>query len=433
MEKTRSSIGPGGSAEALHSKARSETGGGETRRVRRAVPIVIGIFVLTRVMAVIVAYAAPQHRDRPQFDWWSDNPLMRWDAGHYLTILTRGYSKTINDTTAFFPLYPIVARPVWWALEWMRGERRSGAGAGIENAEWALVIVSHAASLGAVLIFFSWCRSLAGDAGAVRAAALLCAFPTAMYFSVGYADGLFLLCVALMLWFVHRDRVWLAALACAAATAARPTGIVASGVLMLLAWPRDESTGRRGGFVGWAAIGVVSISGLLAHATYLWTYYGRPDAYFAAQKTWEIANSSERSWFKLLTLQPVLEPAVKPIKYALRGEWGKLADGRNWNRLINVLMLSVAVVGLRRPGPIPRPALLLTILVFLMAYLDDPFTGGRMLGIARYHLIGLPCFLWLALRPCWERWRATFGALVAVLLVLQCVYMAGYVDWILVS
>lgn len=423
---------------------------GKSRQSRSRLGLAISVFLLTRVVVVAVALFAPQHRDRPQFSWWPANPLIRWDAGHYWGILVNGYPPKINDTTAFFPLYPLTAWPIWKTIQtidrWTTGHDYAGARDLPRNAfasELALVLDSHFLALAAMIVFYRWCAKLAGDAAALRACALLSAFPTSMYFSVGYAEGLFVLCVALALWWVSADRPWLACLACAAATATRPTGIVLAAVILLMILGNEMS---RGGVAlralysmparSWARLyvmGCVSIGGLALHTWYLGHFYGRYDAYFESQKGWAPAENEERTWSRALTLQPVLEPACKPIKYAVRGQFDKLADARSWNLLVNLIMVVLAVCGLKKPGVIPRAAYLLTILVFLLAYQDDPFSGGRLLGIARYHLIGLPVFLWVATTRWLERSRASLLILAAAMLLLQCFYIAGYVDWILVS
>lgn len=411
--------------------------------IRRGVWITIATYVLTRCIVIGVALLAPQHRTgRPDATWWPGNPLIRWDSGHYLSIMTEGYlparaDGSIYDRTAFFPLYSLICWPVWQALAALNHLAGGGPippdATGSWTAQLALVIVSHVAGLAAVLVFWDWCRRTTGESAmATRAAIVLCTFPAAFYFSTGYSESVFVLFIALSLWCMQLDRPVLAALACAAATATRPTGIVLAAVLCLVNWLRlaPRPVARRFGTA--AALGVLSVGGLIAHELYLWQFYGRPDAYFVAQAAWHTDKLPKDAALKAATFQPVLEPALKPLKSALRGEWGELLDGRNWNRLLNVLILAVACLGLARPGPIARPWLLLTVLVFVMAWLPDPYAGGRMLGITRYHLIGLPTVLWLA--SCrWTERHVPFSLLVGALVALQVIYTAGYVNWIMVS
>lgn len=414
----------------------------------------LAFYLLTRIIVLTAAYTAPQDRSpsRP-FNWWPDNPLVRWDSGHYLAIMESGYPAQLlepdptlsNDRIAFFPLYPLLVRPAAAVVDWWN---RAAPGSPEAHAghHFAMVAISHVFGLMAVLLFFGWSFRIAVARGeidrtaawtAARATMLLAAFPTAMYFSTGYSEAVFITCIAGALWLQAADRPWAAALACAFSTATRPTGVVLALVLGLnnLGAARASGALRRKPASTLARIGtlgLVSIAGLLAYQAYLYSHYGRSDAFSVAQRNWEIPDSNRRTLSNLLLLQPVLEPATKPFKYAARGQFAKLAEAETWNALVNVAVLAVAMYGLFRPHGIPRPAFLIPIVSFLMGYLADPYTGARLLGIARYQLAALPCFLLLAQlrgisRAIW------WGALLAALLVLQVIYIRGYVNWMLVS
>lgn len=182
-----------------------------------------------------------------------------------------------------------------------------------------------------------------------------------------------------------------------------------------------------------SATGLLSISGLIAFQLYLWHYYQRPDAFVAVQSNWAEAKPRAHPILETLTLKAVIPPAFGPLKYAIRGDISELLTPTRWNALWNVLLVSLGVVGLIRPGRVPRVFYLLPILVFLEAWLPDPVRGGRLVGIARYQLMALPSFLllahWMA-----NRWPAVLRlALCAGWLALQCLYLRHYVNWILVS
>lgn len=379
--------------------------------------LALALFALTRLIVLVAAYTAPQDRTRPQAKgWWPDPPMIRWDAGHYLGILEAGYPPQIDDTTAFFPLYPLLARPLTYLF----------------SPGVALVVFSHLAATGAVVLFYLWCSRVAGEAAGVRAVLLLSTFPTAMFLSTGYSEGLFLLLVALALWFVQGRRWWPAALACALATATRPTGLALAAVICLSAWVADRGGPLRQRLVRLAGLGVLSVSGLIAFRVYLWDHYGRIDAWEAAQIYWS-RPAVQDPLYKLVSLRPIVGPALRPIRHVLRGEFHRLLEPRTWNMAINVAVLVVAGIGLARPGPLPRLSFLLPIFVFLMAYLPDPFLGTRLVGIARYQLVALPCFALLA-GAGWTGWRRlVLAALLLAGLLLQVQYMRLFCNWVLVS
>jgi hypothetical protein len=182
-----------------------------------------------------------------------------------------------------------------------------------------------------------------------------------------------------------------------------------------------------------ALVGLISISGFLAFQGWLWHYYGRPDAFSAVQSNWETKAKVDDPVLRVLTLKSVVQPAFRPIKFALRGEFDLLKTSTNWNPLWNLCILMLAVAGLFRPSGVPRLLYLLPILVFLEAWWPDPYRGDRLVGIGRYQLIAVPCFLllagWMAARwPALVRYGFCAG-----LLFLQCVFIRDFVNWILVG
>lgn len=432
------------------------------RATLRALALAIGWYLITRAVVLIAALTAPQDRSptRP-YNWWPQNPLIRWDAGHYLVILRAGYPPLIvegpdrlrSDTIAFFPLYPLIARPVAWFMARVAPPLRP-----TDDPDWydqlALVLVSHAFGLAAVTLFIRWGQALtrAADGAALRGSLMLCAFPTAIYFSVGYSESVFLTLIAAALLLQCTGRPWGAALCCGLATATRPTGVVLALVLALMnlrplltrlagktrtpdATPAVEARPRHGAvrvLIRSGVCGVLSISGLLAYQAFLWRHTGRPDALAVVQSNWERHDAERHTLRNLLALQPVLEPAIKPFKYAIRGQLAKLAEPESWNSLVNIAMLGLAVYGLVRPGPIPRETFLFPIVQFLMGYLADPYSGDRLIGIARYQLAALPCFLLLG-SFAWTRRPGPYAGLLLAALVLQVFYIRGYVNWVLVS
>ena len=75
---------------------------------------------------------------------------MRWDAGHYMRIASEGYGSAIDDTTAFFPVFPWLAKPLMFVM----------------SPDWACVVAGSVTGLIAVFALFDYWR-LAPDAGAI--------------------------------------------------------------------------------------------------------------------------------------------------------------------------------------------------------------------------------------------------------------------------
>jgi len=382
---------------------------------RRGLWYAVAGFACIRAIVLLTAlWAAPDGPDAGSMPWWSEVPLVRWDSAYYLEILRVGYrpGPTIPHTVAFFPLYPLSARVL---THWL-------------SPDVALVVVSHVAALLGACFLYDWGRRLAGPRVALAATLLAGSYPPAMFLSAGYTEGLFFLEVAAALWLLSRGETLLAACAAGLATATRPTGLALALVVCLWVWGREGSRRRAARWLRLLLVGCVSIGGFLAYQAYLWGRYDRHDAFFAAQEYWP-AKEVSHPWLRMLTLQPVLENSIRPIKYAFRGDFDRLAEPRTWNPLLLLLVLGTAVAGLIRPGKVPRVLLLLPLAIFLAAYVPDPWTMNRLNSMARYQVVALPCFLLLAgWRPLQER-RVVFYGLVGLQVFLQCIYARAFANW----
>ena len=383
----------------------------------------LAAFLGTRILIWIVAYAsAPDPTLTVPGRWQTDVPLVRWDSGHYRYVYDHGYpaGPDVPAVVAVFPLYPLLARSLTPLLP----------------RDVALVVLANVAALLGIAFLYAWSKRLTDARTALLTVLLAAAYPPAMFLSAGYTEGLFFLEVVATLWLLGRGRTMTAAAVCGIATATRPTGLILAAVVALWTWfhgqPSASSPGpstsvaRR--VLRLAMVVCVSISGIAAYQAYLCQRYGRPDAYFVAQRNWR-SQEVNHPWLKALTLQPVWEPAFRPIKYALRGDLDRLRQPRSWNPLLSLLMLVVGIKGLIRPGPIPRALFALPVGIFLMTYLPDPGGGSYLVCLARYQLVSMPCFLLLAAwRPLAER-RMMLCATLAGLLALQCLYASTFANW----
>lgn len=420
----------------------------------------LAAFALTRALTLGAAYAAPQERERAGAPgWWSDVPTARWDGGHYRKILLDGYPDAIDDRVAFFPGYPLLARPL---TAWV-------------DADVALLGVTLVAGMGVVAVLYPWVRRHSDARTATWSVLLFSAWPATMFLSTTYSESVFLLCVVGALALLDRGRLFAAALLSGVATAVRPTGVILS--VIVVAWAflallgrsswatfwlgrgarrgeggderhigvvapparglvpttRDSSEAARPsqalvGVVKWLAIGVVSVVGLLGFMSYLWQHYDRADAYRIAQSGWK-TSPARRPWLSALTFRAALEPALRPVKALVRGRLGDLTQPRTWYAASNLAFVAAGVAGLVRPGRFPRLVFALPILVFLMAYLPDAANGGRLVSIERYQLVALPCFVLFAQLLMRVPGVAVRGAAIAALLAMQCVYIQRFANW----
>src|SRR3712207_5122293 len=190
-----------------------------TGRVRPSLELrpfatLVAIRVAFWVGAALALLWAPLRSDFPPFRAYDARTdllfltFAQWDSGWFLRIAEHGYD--IPATSAFFPLYPLVAR---------------AGGFLVGSTLVAAVLVSLvAAGVGAALVW-RIARQVAGEAVARDTILLLALYPSALVFTGAYSDGLFLALAAGSFLAATRDRGWLAGVLGGLAVATRLVGL----------------------------------------------------------------------------------------------------------------------------------------------------------------------------------------------------------------
>ena len=190
--------------------------------------------------------------------------LARWDGTWFLRAVEQGWPRHLPmahghvsaNTTAFFPVFPI-------AIRWLSDATSlSPLGVG--------VVLSAVTGLTAVVSVGLLVRRFAGSEQATRATLLFAVFPGTFAFSLIYAEGIVVTCVALGLLALLQRRWWLAGLLGLLATATSP---IALAFVLSCAW-----------CAGWAAwrdrsvrplvAPVLAPLGFIAYMGWLWRHTG---------------------------------------------------------------------------------------------------------------------------------------------------------------
>jgi hypothetical protein len=116
-----------------------------------------------------------------------------WDGIYYDAIVSQGYHG-LPQLSAFFPLYPLLAKPFYWL--------------GMHPAI-ALIMVSNLAFLPALGLYLEEAEQLMGKDHILAAGLALLLFPTSFYFYASYPHSLALLMI-LSAWKLAQKRKWLA-------------------------------------------------------------------------------------------------------------------------------------------------------------------------------------------------------------------------------
>jgi Mannosyltransferase (PIG-V) len=140
------------------------------------------------------------------FTGWS-----KFDALWFLEIAQHGYGRQ-NGSAAFYPGYPLLIRAVSYLC--------------FGHLLVAAYIVSNAALLAALVVFYQLTCREHGAQTARRAVLYLAIFPTAFFFYSAYSEALFLLCAVASLSLARSGRWIWAGIAGVAATFTRSFGVV---------------------------------------------------------------------------------------------------------------------------------------------------------------------------------------------------------------
>jgi hypothetical protein len=229
------------------------------------------VLVVTRLLFLGVAYGAAWYLatgqgglDQSWVDVWS-----RWDALHFYSVATEGYSgpRAGPHATAFFPGFPLLLR--------------GGIAVGLAPA-LAGLLVSTAASL----VAFGFLFKLAehdGGAGAGRAAVTyLAVWPTAVFLVAPYSEALFLAGAIPSFYFARTRRWGLAGAFAAVAVATRFAGVFLLLGLALEFVRQGDFARARLRRAGLGAL--VAVTPMAAYGAFLARVKGDPLYFFTDQR-----------------------------------------------------------------------------------------------------------------------------------------------------
>jgi hypothetical protein len=333
-------------------------------------------------------------------------PAARWDSVWYLLIADHGY--VTERASEFYPLYPLAAR----VLGWVFGSSLVGG-----------IVVSLASLLAALYLLERLAARELGAGNGRRTMLLLAFFPTSVFLSAVYTEGLFLALGVGAVYAARTGRWAWAGAAAALATVTRPTGlllIVPLGLLYLYG-PRDdrpEPPGAR----GWRPrhrvrpdlLWLLAIPAALgAYLVYLGEKFGDPF----------IVGGQSAAWQRDFTF-----PLVTVYRAAKLAATGALDvfKGRPPNDIFEfgvLVFACIATVGVLRRLPIAYGAYCVVGLVFTVSY---PVSGESLSGLSRYAMPLFPILMWLA---AWSSERRLFRWVLVAFGLLMMVNAARFATW----
>lgn len=313
---------------------------------------------------------------------------MQWDALHYATIATTGYTFTNQrwPNIAFFPLYPLAIRALLPLT--------------LNNVPAAALLISHLALLGALLLLFNLVAREWSPAIAYRSVVLLLCFPTAFFFIAGYSEALALLLTVVTLWALRRNSYVIAGIAGALLALTRVPGVLI-GAAIAAAFLAQQTPPRR---LRWPIMAAaLPACGLGLFMAYQQFRFGTPFAFLQAQQSWE--NGSGPPW-------------VIPVALWEKATTTPAAEMAAFTLLVWVAILVLTAVAIKR----------LPIAYGMSAILLLPALLARQpMSLTRHVLPVVPLFLALALATnrVGRRW-AILSAMIAGLAALAALFVGGF-------
>jgi hypothetical protein len=333
-------------------------------------------------------------------------PGARWDSVWYLRIAEHGYVE--HRYANFFPLYPLLAR---------------GAGVPVASSLLGGLFVSLASLLVGLYLLHRLTALELGEAAARRTVLLAAFFPTALFFSAVYPEGL-LLALSVGSFYAGRTGRWGWAGALGGlATMTRPQGIVllVPLVLLYLYGPRGDraaAPGRTGLRPRYAVssdlLWLLAVpAGLALHMAYLGAALDDPFALFKQREAWH-----QEFTFPLVTFWRATEAAVNGFAGVFHGH---LPD--NVYEFGAVCFACVCTVGALRRLPLAYGAYAGTWVVLLLSY---PTYGVHPSSFSRYMAPLFPILMWLA---AWSSERRLFKPILVAFALLMAVNSARFATW----
>jgi len=336
---------------------------------RRDLAFATGVYVATRAVLVLVAWAAlawqplvlepDQWRAFPGHPWLDG--WVRWDSAWYQSIFVEGYHYTPGQRSNanFFPLYAWVSGVLSLPLRrWLSSEGAFYA---------AAVVVAHVSSWLSMLGLHTLTRERLGRAAADRSVWLFCLFPFSFYLAAAYSEGLFL---ALAIWafvLADRGRLAVACLLASLAAVTRVPGFLVAVGLGLEYVRRNGPDPRRFGREALALLATpVPLLLLVAGFAH---FFGDPLVFVTTQR---------ESWGRSLGIDVGAQIVALRSGLSWPGFWVTI-----WRLALLAATPAAVALAWRRLG---WPLGVFTLLVLVL-----PVVSG-IRGFERYFLAGFPAF-----------------------------------------
>jgi hypothetical protein len=302
------------------------------------------------------------------------NYWAHWDGAWYSEIATQGYRVRAPESTAFFPLYPMLVR---------LGNALPGG-----PAVWG-VLISLVCTVFALFFVYRIAENLYGIRAAKIATLALAFFPTAFFLNAVYTEALFLALTAGAVWAARvRRNLVLAGLLGALAAATRSLGVLLV-IPLFFEWLRYR---REFGARGLAGLVLVP-AGLAGYAVFLRERFGNPFVFAGQQSAYwerELTNPFTTMAMAWHTAGDGLKYVLDPSTLFLGVPAGPSLEASNTlNLVFLILFLLLMLVGF---VVLPPGFSIYAFLIVLLPVLT-PAPEFPLMSLPRFVLGAFPVFL----------------------------------------
>lgn len=324
-------------------------------------------------------------------------PISRWDSVHFQAIAANGYTR--EDQLAFFPLYPLIARAAGWAT----GSLLLGG-----------FLISLVAFLAGLWFVHRLAELELGPDAARRTVWLLAFFPTSVFLSAFYTEGLFLALTAGAFYLARTGRfAWACALG-AAASATRNTGVLLVVPLLLLyLHERDRPVGRD---LAWLALVPLGLAAYTAYQAIEWD---------DALATWHVQTYWSRGFHgPFSAVRYAIPETIEAVGELFTGSNDTFESPAAKLALFGALCLAaVGLVGVFRRLPVAYGAY---VLVALIPPLSSPWPEHPLMSFPRFLAVLFPLHMWLAVHTADRR---RFAAVLVAFAAMLGFLTAKFATW----
>ncbi len=314
----------------------------------------LGLFLVTYLGSITFPLVANGGLGAPTltspFNYWLS--WAQWDGGYYYNIATRGY--WFFSDYAFFPLYPFLTK--FLNVIFL-------------NLLLTGLLISNISFLLFLIIFYTFLKEKYSKNIAANSVITFLCFPTTFFAVAYYSEGLFLLFMVMVFFFMNQKKILQAAFAIILASLTRSIGTVL--VLSLVYNYLSSISFKIKNFPKKVLHLMPSTFGILLYTTYLFYKLNNPFGFISVQTLWQ-RNIND------------------PVSTIIGNIWIIFTNpnaplDQYTDLLITLIFLSLLIFGIKKISS--------SLWIFSMLVILIPASTGTLASMPRYLLASLGVFV----------------------------------------